>query len=134
MVLRAGSAHSGAVSGTSSASISLCIGLPGLTKSAMFEAPGTSSRRHVASRTRQALDETDRHRIEYSHEYNRLVAVADFRARAACGPPPTTGVRVTRSAARADRRPIGNPIDPAVIAQAVLPPLYFGFSALMWRT
>ena len=34
-----------AVRGTSSANISLCIGLPGLTKIAIFEAPGTSSRR-----------------------------------------------------------------------------------------
>jgi len=85
------------VRGTSSANTCLCVGLVGLTKIAIFEALGISSRkisisfcdeiswrvgrktRHVAAGTRQTLDEAERHRIEHRHEYNRNASGCRFQ-------------------------------------------------------
>lgn len=110
-----------------SASISLCIGLPGLIKSAILEAPGTSSRR-ISIRfptkssgirvAKPVMLPLGRERLctrpsptGSATATNTIgtVAVADFRAKAACGPAvtSTSGLRAIKSATEDDSRPGG---------------------------
>jgi len=106
------------VRGTSSANACLCIGLLGLTRSAIFEAPGRSSRRICISFPIHSPGTKVAKPVTFPPGRERLctrpiptgsatatntigmVAVADFRAEAACGPAATntSGLRAIRSA------------------------------------